>query len=525
MGKEPCDDEFDGKHRGRLKEGPLEKEKLHLFGSVTQLARRGRSMAKRVLGIAGARARVRFFPAEATSRSDFMEHDGPKQPSPSEPPSSATRTVTSPFDPRQAPAPTREPRAAEHIPWSYGQDRVTAIDVDPNRMLVYWEISDPAIERAREGLGAGGPEAWLSLRIYDVTGRIFDGTNAHGYFDVKVERSDRQWVVEVGKPTSTAIVELGVKSLEGYFVKMVRSGRLDFPRDHSAPPAPTEWLTVHAVGGVGSPRVLVPEGRHPALTNGSAASPGLATRERVHAQDAFPLFDPQHVYLREAFPEFERRWTWFGWQLPEVLRREWVESLQSFWESGVLDAGVSWESGPFTTAFGPMSLSVEYQSGGAIRVEHVDGKARVVHGPWQVIVRGIDAKGAQRVVGRWQMQRTVVLEGGYERIDAGAFTGAGVAGEVSLGGSAWLGASERRWLAASEIRLEGASEMYFLGASELRYGGASEFVFAGATERRFRGASELATRGASEWRLGGGSEGRLGGASERALGGASEAYR
>ena len=480
-----------------------------------------------------------------------MEHDGPKQPaskkkrapkragnsepapesrgpasaSPSDPPSSATRAATSPFDPRQAPAPTREPRAAEHIPWSYGQDRVTAIAIDPNRMLVYWEISDPAIERAKEGLGAGGVEAWLSLRIYDVTGRIFDGTNAHGYFDIKVERSDRQWVVEVGKPTSTAIVELGVKSLEGYFVKMVRSGRLDFPRDHSAPGSRADWLTVKAVGGVGAPRVLVPEGRYPSLANGNGASPGYATRARVHAQDAFPLFDAQHLYMREAFPEFERRWTWFGWQLPEVLRREWVESLQSFWESGVLDAGVSWESGPFTTAFGPMSLSVEYQSGGAIRVEHVDGKARVVHGPWQVIVRGIDAKGAHRVVGRWQMQRTVVLEGGYERIDAGAFTGTGMADLVSLGGSAWLGASERRWLSASEIRLEGASEMYFLGASELRYGGASEFLFAGATERRFRGASELAMRGASEWRLVGGSEGRLGGASERGLGGASEAYR
>ena len=55
--------------------------------------------------------------------------------------------------------------------------------VDPDRLCVYWEVTDDGIARARAGLGAGGPGAWLALRVYDVTGRIFDGTNAHSYFD------------------------------------------------------------------------------------------------------------------------------------------------------------------------------------------------------------------------------------------------------------------------------------------------------------------------------------------------------
>src|SRR6266536_4970747 len=65
-----------------------------------------------------------------------------------------------------------EPRAprVEHIPWGYGQDRVTAMVVDPNRVYAYWEVTDPAIERARRGLGAGGKDAWLNVRVYDITG-------------------------------------------------------------------------------------------------------------------------------------------------------------------------------------------------------------------------------------------------------------------------------------------------------------------------------------------------------------------
>src|SRR4051812_33852708 len=93
----------------------------------------------------------------------------------------------------------RAPRV-EHIPWGYGHDRITAMAVDPNRVYLYWELIDQSIEKARQGLGPGGKDAWLNLRIYDTTGRIFDGTNAHGSFDIKVERSDRQWFVHIGKP-------------------------------------------------------------------------------------------------------------------------------------------------------------------------------------------------------------------------------------------------------------------------------------------------------------------------------------
>ncbi len=128
--------------------------------------------------------------------------------------------------------------------------------VDPDRLYVYWEVTDEALERARAGLGPGGRDAWLNLRVYDVTNRIFDGTNAHSYFDHSVSRTDRQWFFSIGRPSSTAIVEVGLKSEEGYFVRVARSGRADFPRREPAPPGRVEWLTVHSASGeVGEPAI------------------------------------------------------------------------------------------------------------------------------------------------------------------------------------------------------------------------------------------------------------------------------
>lgn len=135
-------------------------------------------------------------------------------------------------------------KPVSHIPWGYGHDRVVAAAVDPDRLYVYWEVTDSAIDRARSGLGPGGPGAWLNLRVHDTTGLLFDGTNAHSYFDQRVDRADRQWFFTIGKPTSTTQVEIGMKSTEGFFVRIARSGRVEFPRKEAVAWSEPEWLTV-----------------------------------------------------------------------------------------------------------------------------------------------------------------------------------------------------------------------------------------------------------------------------------------
>jgi len=235
----------------------------------------------------------------------------------------------------------KQSQKPQYIPWGYDEDRVTAMAVDPEGLFVYWEVTDAAIERARAGLGPGGPSAWLNLRVYDVTNRIFDGTNAHAYFDHKLERGDRQWFFHIGKPTSTACVEVGLKSLEGHFVRIARSARIDFPRREPAPWQEPEWLTVHSASGpVGSPfRAGQGEEAH-----GGAGEPSYPAPSGGPGQGhTFEYGQGHHELVHRIIAQMiEHRWDW-----ERVFSYEWASALSTVeWQGPIVRT--SWEAGPFT---------------------------------------------------------------------------------------------------------------------------------------------------------------------------------
>lgn len=376
----------------------------------------------------------------------------------------------------------RESSAPKYIPWSYGQDRVRALPIDPERLYVYWEVTDEARERAQGKLGAGASTAWLNLRVYDTTGRLFDGTNAHSYFDHRVDNGSRQWFFDVGKAGSEAFVEIGMKSHEGYFVRIARSGRVIFPRRSPAPYREPQWLTVRASasetpvvtkGGAGRALESAPQ-RNVDFPPGSAPRPIY-----VPAEESRGIEPP----LRETEPH----------SISMELREE--REIERRWEAPVTVR--VWETGPFTLPMNvpePVWESYAYEAS----TFEVDGRTHVVFGPWQMVVRGLGAFEERRVLARWTVYRSWAVEGGSEA-PPGAF------GEPMLGSSALLGGSERRLRGASELRLAGASELLYRGASERRVGGASERIFGAASERRYVAASEKLFRGASERRFGGAS--------------------
>ena len=390
---------------------------------------------------------------------------------------------------------------AERIPWGYGQDRVTAMVVDPEHLYVYWEVTDEAIERARAGLGPGGQDAWLNLRVYDVTSRIFDGTNAHAYFDQSVSRTDRQWFFFIGKPTSTAIVELGLKSQEGYFVRVARSGRADFPRVEPVSGGGVEWLTVHAATGpVGEPAA---DGRTPVSVHRTPEPPAHVEPVRVwDIRRTHAGLDGEWIIRDESFGT--------GWE----STFEWAGTSRIEWQGPVIRA--SWEAGPFPY---PVEASpyVEERYDGTVTMRSVEGRTHVVYGPWQVVIRGLGARAERKVLAIWQTYRSWV---GHTGTASHIVT----RGTRTPGGSEQvaLGASELRWRSASELRLGGASEVHRLGASELRYLGASETLYAGASEWRLAGGERAALPRSQPMAHGGASEQRYAGASEQRHAGASE---
>lgn len=433
-------------------------------------------------------------------------------------------------------APRRPLLHSRQIPWGYGRDRLTATPVDPDRIFIYWEVRDEMLDAARTRLGPAGARAALVLRIYDTSGRIFDGDNAHGYFDQDVQRSDRQWFCSVGRPASSAHVEFGLRTPDGRFLKVVRSGRVDFPRRDPAPARPAEWMRVVAsTGDIASRETAVQSGvgggyAGDAGYDAGGVQPGggvgfvdgevlRAATETFATTESIELGS----YEIKEF-SFERHETDSGWQIDEVdpsivyrmVTMSWHELGlgMSTWESSPSES--SWEAGPFSYPTEVIVPAVErydgtpqvYRSG-----EHV----RVLHGPWQVVIRGVNAHASRRVLARWEVHRSW-LSVSTRTAEVGP------GGGPRVNGGRPIGASDRMLLSASELRLRGASEVFYLGASERRLGGSSETRFLAASQWIARGASERRLKGASEWRLSGQSELRLKGASERHLMGSSERH-
>jgi hypothetical protein len=431
--------------------------------------------------------------------------------------------------------------AQSHIPWSYAQNKVTALPVDPDRLFVYWEVTQTAVDHARGALGPGGAAAWLSLRIYDVTGRLFDGNNAHSYFDQGVGNEVRQWFFQIGRPTSQAIVEIGLKSHEGYFAKIARSGRLEFPRKEPVAWSDPEWMTVQVgTGHVEGAGTGLAGAGHGASAGGPGGDGGQGAPgggwgpgggfgdpggfETTVSMDSVPGVR-RRIWLGRSHHElgaFEGQETWSWEEIDsEQLSPEVIQSFS--WEGD--SELTSWEAGPFEYPVEIPALVKERYGdsyGGPAKIFRTGGRTHVVWGPWQVIIKGLGGHAERRVISRWQMERAFTTRVWREVVTTGE--------TATPLGSSGSGSSERWGRAGSELRLMGASERYTLGASELRFAGASErgfmgasqLLMRGATERLFRGASELAYAGASERRLGGASERRYAGASERRLGGASE---
>ena len=403
----------------------------------------------------------------------------------------------------------------QDIPWGYGYDRVTAMPVDPARLYVYWEVTDDAMAAARKQLGAAGERAWLNLRVYDITGRLFDGTNAHSYFDHRLDRHERQWFFGIDKPTSAACAEIGLRSEEGYFVKIARSGRVEFPRREPVGGGGVEWLSVRG-GSVGQAYAGGAPGSGGEAHHGAGPGPGPGAPGGGPGRTS-PSDDEWEDWSEGAGFPVPRGQRLFGrtWTRQEGVTHQWTSDwAKTEWVGPVLRT--EWESGPFTYPVDVPEGSIEVQDNGEVSVRSEGGRTHVMYGPWQVVIRGIGARAERRVLGTWEYRRQIAVEGGIERVTTG--------GAFAPGSSEWLlmGASERAWMGASELLFRGGSELWLHGASELSFAGASERAFIGGSEFRFRGASERRLGGATELRIGGATERMFAGASERMYAGASE---
>ncbi len=149
---------------------------------------------------------------------------------------------------RPAPAPaqdisdsSRTPAQEPQIPYHYGDDRIVLMVRDPWWLYTYWEVTasrqQQVIDQMRE---RSEKIAARVLRVYDVYGVTIQ--NAHGHFDIEIGPSADNWYIDVGRPDSEWVVEIGFRAVSGRFYPIVRSNTVRTPRYGVSDVFDEEWM-------------------------------------------------------------------------------------------------------------------------------------------------------------------------------------------------------------------------------------------------------------------------------------------
>lgn len=124
------------------------------------------------------------------------------------------------------------------------ESRIVLMDIDPYHVHVYWEIAYNDKRNLLKELNEPFHPAKQIIRVYDVTHIHFDGENAHGYFDIEIDRNSGNWYIDLWSPHKSLCAEIGIKSSTGKFYPMVRSNFIDTPRADQSSSDEERWMMV-----------------------------------------------------------------------------------------------------------------------------------------------------------------------------------------------------------------------------------------------------------------------------------------
>jgi hypothetical protein len=130
----------------------------------------------------------------------------------------------------------------QDLPYQYSQDKIVSQARDPWWIHVYWEVQPGTYERLKNELKEHFYKAKRILRVYDVSYIIFNGTNAHRFFDIQINEHANNWYIDTGGPGRSWCVDLGLKLADGRFIMIVRSNTVTTPLEGPSWITDEEWM-------------------------------------------------------------------------------------------------------------------------------------------------------------------------------------------------------------------------------------------------------------------------------------------
>ena len=128
------------------------------------------------------------------------------------------------------------------LPKDYGDTKIVILPRDPLWFYAYWEVSQETNGKLREKLGEDKFNlSHQVLRVYDVTGIKFNGSNANRHFDIVTGPGSDKWYLNAGETNKSWCVDIGMITPEGEFIVIARSNILAMPRQGVSPITDEQW--------------------------------------------------------------------------------------------------------------------------------------------------------------------------------------------------------------------------------------------------------------------------------------------
>ena len=130
----------------------------------------------------------------------------------------------------------------QELPYGYGQDRIVLQVRDPWWVHAYWEVTPQTFERLGSEFGSAFWNARRALRVYDISHIVFNGKNAHRFFDIDISPEANNWYIDTAGPGRSWCVDLGLLLADGKFITVVRSNTVYTPLEGPSWITDEEWM-------------------------------------------------------------------------------------------------------------------------------------------------------------------------------------------------------------------------------------------------------------------------------------------
>jgi hypothetical protein len=133
-------------------------------------------------------------------------------------------------------------RMVEDLPGGYGENKIVIQVRDSWWVHAYWEVTHQTFDSLKSRLGDAYFSAKRILRVYDVSQIIFDGTNAHRFFDIELSPEANSWYIDTGGPGRSWCVDIGFRLTTGEFIMIARSNTVYTPLEGPSWITDEEWM-------------------------------------------------------------------------------------------------------------------------------------------------------------------------------------------------------------------------------------------------------------------------------------------